>query len=720
MAKPMPVPTSNKAPHFDGTPRCVCQFLNQYSIVADEAKLGQFEKVCNVTAYMEDHVAEMVEQYKEWVDLDKANTPQNAWDDFKKHLLEDYPDTGTPKVYRCMEYKATFHEFNRKWNTHTGKIAHDGDVSTKELLTAYGRILHRVLGDQLAVELRLYESKKTQPKPIELDDLKAVTKSLYEARAKQTDIASIFAFILEPVCPIRQQPVPRVKFEDDATIALTNWVRVLEQQIAATQNQNRGANRTPPPQTRASNNIPSGQYQSGDRCDGCFYCGGPHNMHEDTCSKFREALHSGKVKCNSYGHVVLADKGQHIPRKYPNEPFKHGVERHYREFPRQTGNSNYTSFSLTIDDAPVRASDHGAAATNWLGTMYDKAVVLSQERATKSVAQGAQGMRQGLRSQGHANDQDHEGGLNSGNMRERDAPPHFDGRKEADGVSRGDPRIADRSQAPTRSPTPATAPAPVPACAPLETATVPPLVYGTWRAVAPGPQLQYRLRLAVSNPDNACVVANKVLRMTVELELGQLLGLSPEVQCLIRGDIMPHRTDIGTNLAQADDGVDVYSYEILKPNEIHERRTADYKVNLRYVDTTIGHVVAEGLLDSGSQVCLMSKCFWAALGSPAVLTEQLTLVSANSTKAQTVGLCEHLQVIEAPFDLLLGRPFYVVLHAIDENKLDGTTYLMLHDANLAMKIRLSMKERVSESKCAMRLVPSAIGNPHNNYIESVF
>ncbi|KAH7092697.1 hypothetical protein BKA62DRAFT_776104 [Auriculariales sp. MPI-PUGE-AT-0066] len=655
----------HSAPHFDGAPRRVRQFLSQYGALADEAKLSQFDKVRSVTAYMDDRAAEMVEQYDEWADLEEAGCPADAWDSFKKRLLGDYPDAAAPKIYGREEYEqfiedarskppqntADLHEFNREWTAHTAKLKKSGDVSVKELLTAYGRILYQVLGEQFAVELRIHETSQSPTKSLDIDDFKTVAQKMYEARAKKTDLSSIFSMVVDAKPKPRAQLQHKVKFEEESTSALQNRIRVLEQELASRDRATAPTNRGPPPPDKRGQPKLSAKPNT-------------------TSQQWLLLLCANKVMRNSAGHVVLTDGGR-IPREYPTEPF------------------NLTVGGESQDD------NEGSAAGDWFGHMYDQAVLglRSQTRPNGPNEQGRAPQQAGSANRAGA----------------KDTPPHLNGRS----VDRVDPPAAIRGQAPAQPPA-------------VETVPAPPLVYGTPRAPAYGGQPQFKIRAPVSDSNLARAVANKVLKTTMEIEVGHLLGLSPEVMRFIRGDITPRRAEVVANSALVEEEVDIYRYEIQKPGHSIERRAADTKMNLRYVDATIGVAVAEGLLDSGSQVCVMSERLWAALGSPAVLTHQLTLVSANGSRAQTIGLCEHLEMVvggvplymqfhivqEAPFDLLLGRPFFSLTRAVEENKMDGASYLTLHDPNSPTKICMATKERVPEGE--LPLVRSRPDNPHNN------
>ncbi|KAH7098672.1 hypothetical protein BKA62DRAFT_674169 [Auriculariales sp. MPI-PUGE-AT-0066] len=461
-AKPMPVPTSNSAPHFDGAPRRVRQFLSQYGALADEAKLSQFDKVRSVTAYM-DRAAEMVEQYDEWADLEEAGCPADAWDSFKKRLLGDYPDAAAPKIYGREEYEqfiedarskppqntADLHEFNREWTAHTAKLKKSGDVSVKELLTAYGRILYQVLGEQFAVELRIHETSQSPTKSLDIDDFKTVAQKMYEARAKKTDLSSIFSMVVDAKPKPRAQLQHKVKFEEESTSALRiAFASSSRSSLAATARRHRQTADHPPRQTRGNPSYQQNPTQP--RNNGCYYCGAPHIMREDRCDELRDAISANKVMRNSAGHVVLTDGGR-IPREYPTEPFKYGVERHLRG-KKLSPNANFVSaYSLTVG-GESQDDNEGSAAGDWFGHMYDQAVLVSQTQATNGAPSSG---RQGLRSQTRPNGPNEQGRApqqagSANRAGAKDTPPHLNGRSVDRGSSGCNTRQAPAQLQPSK------------------------------------------------------------------------------------------------------------------------------------------------------------------------------------------------------------------------------------------------------------------------------
>ncbi|KZV91688.1 hypothetical protein EXIGLDRAFT_615318, partial [Exidia glandulosa HHB12029] len=115
----------------------------------------------------------------------------------------------------------------------------------------------------------------------------------------------------------------------------------------------------------------------------------------------------------------------------------------------------------------------------------------------------------------------------------------------------------------------------------------------------------------------------------------------------------------------------------------------------------------EGVIDGGSQMVLISRAFWEAIGKPLDFDKRVSLEAANNTNATTLGLCADLQlniggldfyvqaqVVEsAPFSLLLGRPFLALAGAVEETAYDGSSIITLNCRNTHRAVRIPTRAR---------------------------
>lgn len=109
----------------------------------------------------------------------------------------------------------------------------------------------------------------------------------------------------------------------------------------------------------------------------------------------------------------------------------------------------------------------------------------------------------------------------------------------------------------------------------------------------------------------------------------------------------------------------------------------EYSLPLREVEMELnGKIRVAGILDSGSQITLMTKRIWEATRAPLNPGRRMPMQDANGGLKSTMGVVEnlaitvgdvttraHVHVVEnAPFDLLIGRPWFQAVRSalIDE------------------------------------------------------
>jgi hypothetical protein len=125
-----------------------------------------------------------------------------------------------------------------------------------------------------------------------------------------------------------------------------------------------------------------------------------------------------------------------------------------------------------------------------------------------------------------------------------------------------------------------------------------------------------------------------------------------------------------------------------------------------------GILGVEGVVDPGSQIISLRKELWTKIGIPIRSDHIMIMESANMTKDETMGLLQDLklviggyefyvqvQVVEnAPYDLLLGLPFYTLTEANLKHFANGNADLTLKDPNTGAIITLPTRERIIEKE----------------------
>jgi Aspartyl protease len=103
----------------------------------------------------------------------------------------------------------------------------------------------------------------------------------------------------------------------------------------------------------------------------------------------------------------------------------------------------------------------------------------------------------------------------------------------------------------------------------------------------------------------------------------------------------------------------------------------------------------ECILDGGAEAIVMRRDVWKRLDRP-LLTEKTVIMKAtNTTQTHTLGIVKNvrmalgpissklqIQVVEdAPFEVLLGRPFFAHTNCITEDTPNGSSFITLRDPN---------------------------------------
>ncbi|KAF8810011.1 hypothetical protein BYT27DRAFT_7021069, partial [Phlegmacium glaucopus] len=128
---------------------------------------------------------------------------------------------------------------------------------------------------------------------------------------------------------------------------------------------------------------------------------------------------------------------------------------------------------------------------------------------------------------------------------------------------------------------------------------------------------------------------------------------------------------------------------------------------LRAVDVIIeGHEV-EATIDDGSQILSIREDVWQRSGLPLRADETIVMESANLTKDKTMGLIKNLKLIiggydfyvqaqvvkNAPYEVLLGRPFFTLTEASHQHYSNGDSRLTVLDPNTQELITIPTRPR---------------------------
>ena len=135
---------------------------------------------------------------------------------------------------------------------------------------------------------------------------------------------------------------------------------------------------------------------------------------------------------------------------------------------------------------------------------------------------------------------------------------------------------------------------------------------------------------------------------------------------------------------------------------------AKHTEELRVIDVQIQSVKVIVTVDDGSQIISIRQDVWEQIGLPIRLDRIMVMESANKTKDKTMGLLQDLKigiggydfylqvqvVKDAPYEMLLGRPFFTLTQATHKHFNNGESRLTLIDPNSGDKITFPTHARI--------------------------
>ena len=182
---------------------------------------------------------------------------------------------------------------------------------------------------------------------------------------------------------------------------------------------------------------------------------------------------------------------------------------------------------------------------------------------------------------------------------------------------------------------------------------------------------------AVSAQVRPVDVMNKILNTLITLAVGEVMGVSKDVSSLIQDILKPKTQPAKIAAATA-------SYLIGKT-----------RGTLIRLNVECDNVPISAIVDTGSQLNIISKQLWRTLGRPMDVGASVAMNDANGGEGVLRGLVQEVPLTcgaiktyanlyvgeHVPFDLLLGRPWQRGNYISIDERADGT-YLLFKDQSL--------------------------------------
>jgi hypothetical protein len=237
-------------------------------------------------------------------------------------------------------------------------------------------------------------------------------------------------------------------------------------------------------------------------------------------------------------------------------------------------------------------------------------------------------------------------------------------------------------------------------------------VKNTTAADTSGPQYHYST--PVEDPAVVLKVVNRTLDVPVSITQRELLSISPEARKQYKELTTTRRVSAGTmevgKLEEVpDNSPTVYSgCTIHDPDGTDDLRVGRDSIPLCSIFPLIeGKLTVECILDSGCQIVAMNSVIWEKLGNNLQVERALKIEAADSTITEMhsrlrnicftfndIDIYLQVQVMpNAPYDILLSRPFYALTECITKDFTNSDQHLTIMDPNTWQCVTIPTKEQ---------------------------
>ena len=410
---------------------------------------------------------------------------------------------------------------------------------------------------------------------------------------------------------------------------------------------------------------------------GCNFCSDPHHFIR-ACPKVLEYLQAGKCARGHDGRITLPN-GSYVPNSTPGRNLMERIDN------CRASNTSANVHAVNIIEEAQTASDTA-----------DTAMAFMHETA---------------------DDTDNELGLEIERMEillgEVKKKANAGRRMKFDGVEIpvkvGPPgRAAQRAPlSRTNDPKPAPRPKPLPPNNDITKKT--------------SPQPQYKYVVPIEDSQDAANVLSRTLDSNITITQRELLSIAPDVRKQLKELTTAKRQNMAdVNLVEYESSVsDTGGYEEDTSDAAlvalgTSAMTAEATLPLRTVNALVEDTLeVECVLDQGAVVCLMREDLWEKLRVPLSPDKNMTLETANTAKSATLGLIPNtkftiaaidvmlqVQVVrQAPFQVLLGRPFFAVTECETKDFVSGDQHITLtdpHDKSRQCKVATGIRNVTRE------------------------
>ena len=227
---------------------------------------------------------------------------------------------------------------------------------------------------------------------------------------------------------------------------------------------------------------------------------------------------------------------------------------------------------------------------------------------------------------------------------------------------------------------------------------------------------KFHYKAPVEDSDKTREIVDRALDATITVSTRELLATSAEVRKQFK-DIVGNKK-VSANVAETEK-VDAFLTSFEDQAFLHidferydECAIAAHSLPLRIIHPTFAPGFSpECILDGGAQAVIIRKDVWERLRTPVATNRRMKMESANSGTTTTMGTVENypvklgditillqLQVIEnAPFQVLLGRPFFDVTNCSEVSEQGGGHHLLVKDPKSGAPFKVATYPRLHKT-----------------------
>jgi len=717
-ARHMPARGHSTAPTFDGQPLNLIRFFDEVGSLGDDARIDDQAKIAYSLRYAR------LDDYEIWKTLPEATgidflafrTAVTALypgaEDDRRYSVTDLEKLVEVQARLGIRNRAELGQYYRDFLRISKFLIDRTRLSTAERDRAYMRGFGESFRDKVKTRLAYLLPNHFPDDPYGIEDahksatfiLSGTTADVGEApvagsravkkEATDTSVEEMIQRITMQVVTAFSQGLATSLSQHPAHAPQTGNNRTI------TPNPSYGAKATPGTSTRPQ---AGGNVQEIARAFACLMCSGPHSIHD--CDIVDEYVKKGLCKRNEEGRVVLPT-GYYIPRVIPGKDFKERIDNWHAQNSSNTIETPAASSSQQKQrDPPPHLSQNLFEVSDAMGPVAD-ALHASIEEVTDEEADP---MIKAFEAE-----------IQKRKKKVRFESVEIPGRKGKERESAEDPSMKATTPSTSRvSATSANADLrPVPYSKPTNNASTPaasskgPYVNPGVKTLPVAPAVpQYRYQAPVEDPTLLKNVLDRALGTEVSLSGRELLAISPDIRRHFKDLATAKRVqqDVAINELAAEGNLvneDPQETSTAVINALHNAHNSDGNdrsfivsedsVPLRSVYPLLdGRKKVECILDEGSQIVSMHRRVWEDLGLPLQPEFKYCMQSANSTTSSTMGCIENLKmsfgqlhlylqvqvVEEAPYEVLLGRPFSTLTSLESRNFTNGDQHVTLTNPN---------------------------------------